>query len=475
MKVINYEIVIGLEIHIQLNTESKVFSSESNSYCDNPNSQVSEISMGLPGTLPTLNKNVVDYALMLGLALQCDIDKHSRFDRKNYFYPDMPKGYQITQFHKPICKNGRLEYSDDIHQFSTDIERIHIEEDSGKLVHKSNGLTFIDLNRAGAPLLELVTRPDIRSPHQAYLFMKEIRRIVRYLGISTGNMQEGALRCDANISLMEKGSKKYGTKVEIKNVNSFKFLEHALLFEAERQCDLIDNREKVIAETRYWHENKKKTISMRSKEVNNDYMYIHEPDLPAIIVNNDKIAEIESNLPELPHRKKLRYINDLKITEDFAKIIIDDINKAELYEYLIEVIDDVKSFTAIFVNDILKLIQDDNDINKIKKLRNQLRELFRIYSEDKISNSSLKKVLKEMIESSSDPVEFIKTNDLYLISDEAYIQELIEEVINEKPEIKDQMPNKRYKSEGFLTGQVLKRSKGKANPKIVAKCIKKYL
>jgi len=462
----NFITVIGLEIHLQLNTKTKMFSPENYFFGGSPNTQTHPVSLALPGTLPTINKEVIKSAVKLGIALNCKINKENFFDRKNYFYSDLPKGYQITQFNTPICTNGEIEISDNK---KIKLTRIHIEEDTGKSIHDQDPFnSLIDLNRAGVPLLEIVTEPDIRSENEAYSMLYEMRKIVRYLEISNGNMEEGSLRCDANISICKKGDKKFGTKVEIKNMNSINNVKQAILYEKERQIDLITKNKKIKQETRLYDAVKNKTISMRSKEESNDYRYFPEPDLLPVVIKEKEIIEIKKNIPILPKELKKIFINKHKLSEYDANILTED--KSIAFYYL-EVIKNNSNFkiAANFIIGKIKSHLNENKItiNDMKIKPDKISNLIDLISKKTINYSTGSNIVFPIMlqNPNTNPNKIVSEKNLTQESDDKIINQYIKEVINKYPKKVQEFKNGKKGLIGLFMGEIMNLSKGKIDPK----------
>lgn len=470
----DFQIVIGLEVHVQLKTESKIFCHCSTKFGAAPNEHTCSVCLGLPGVLPVLNKKVVEYAVKAGLALDCQIASFSKFDRKNYFYPDMPKAYQITQYDLPICTQGYLELEDDAGEpFKVRINRIHMEEDAGKLVHGGVGITesnaaLIDLNRAGVPLIEIVTEPDIHSPGQARIYLSTLKSILEYLEISDCNMEEGSLRVDANVSIMPMGSKKLGTRTELKNMNSFKALERALEYEIERQAEIVNNGGQVIQETRTWDEKIGRTISMRGKEEAMDYRYFPEPDLVPIKLSSDWIAEIEKTIGELPREREMRFIDEYQLPKYDAQLLTIDRRLADFYETVVREYHDPKKVANWIMGDFLRYVKEkDLDYADLKMTGKQLAEMLQLIDKGTISGKIAKKIFLEMLDTGRDPQVIIEEKGLLQINDQNQLGEIVQRVLDDNPSVlKDYHAGKDQASK-YLMGQVMKATKGKANPQLV--------
>ena len=472
----NYEAVIGLEVHAQLSTESKIFSSASTEFGASPNSQVNPVCLGLPGVLPVFNKKALEYAIKAGLATNCEIELNSRFDRKNYFYPDLPKGYQISQYEKPICSEGYLDIDCNDYSKRIRITRIHLEEDAGKLIHAESGnYSYVDLNRAGVPLIEIVSEPDISTAEEAVEYVKKLRTILKYLGICNGNMEEGSLRCDANISIRPVGVDMLGTKTEVKNINSFKFIQRAIEHEINRQKVVIANGEEIIQETRLYDSNKNLTFSMRSKEEAHDYRYFPDPDLLPVKIKQDYVNEIKSTLPEMPEDRYQRFISEFSLPENDAKILTSSKLLADYFEECISIVKDYKSVANWIINELLRELEDEDEIESFGVNPKQLSELITLLTNNKISSKIAKEVFPEMISSGKSAGEIVTEKGLTQISDQSEIENIINEIITDNPNEVERYKQGDEKLLGFFVGQAMKKTKGKANPKIVNEILKKLL
>ena len=464
-----YEVVIGLEVHAQLKTKSKIFAPDSTEFGNEQNTQISPITLGMPGVLPVLNKECVNMGIKLGLALNCEIPERCKFDRKQYFYPDLPKGYQISQYDEPICLNGYI----DIKGKRIGITRAHLEEDAGKLVHVGSagiaGSTYslVDLNRAGTPLLEIVSEPDIRSSEEAKDYMEELRNIVRYIGVCDGNLEEGSMRCDANISIMPKGSKVFGTRAEIKNVNSFRALQRAIEYEIDRQIELVEDGEEVVQETRLWDDNAGETRSMRGKEDAHDYRYFPEPDLMPLSISREWVEEIRKSMPELPSQKRQRYM-DLGLSEYDASVIVEQMQSALFFDKVLELGANAKIAVNFMMGEIAAYLKEHHiEITDTKLTPENLAELVGLIEKDTISNNIGKQILIEMIEEGTKASEIVEKKGLSQITDVDAIRKLVEEVVNNNPNQVEQYKSGKTNILGFFVGQVMKATKGRANPKTV--------
>ncbi|OUC16653.1 MAG: glutaminyl-tRNA synthase (glutamine-hydrolyzing) subunit B [Alkalinema sp. CACIAM 70d] len=484
-----YEAIIGLETHCQLSTETKIFSESSTVFGAPPNTHIDPVCMGLPGVLPVLNQKVLEYAVKAGLALNCTIAPYSKFDRKQYFYPDLPKNYQISQYDLPIAEHGwvEIELYDKKSGTSTrkkiGVTRLHMEEDAGKLVHGGSdrlaGSTFslVDYNRAGVPLIEIVSEPDIRSGQEAAEYAQEIRRIVRYLGVSDGNMQEGSLRCDVNISIRPMGSTTFGTKVEIKNMNSFNAIQRAIDYEIERQIAAVEAGEPIIQETRLWDEGSQTTRTMRVKEGSSDYRYFPEPDLGPIEVLEAQREQWRSELPELPVQKRHRYQEELGLSPYDTRVLTDDQSITTYFEQTVAAGAAAKPSANWIMGDISAYLNANTGmtIADLKLMPQELAELINLIESGTISNKIGKDILPELLENGGSPKALVEKKGLLQISDPAVIEAAIEEVIAAFPNELEQYKGGKTKMLGFFVGQVLKKTGGKADPKLTNQLVAKKL
>ena len=482
-----YEAIIGLETHCQLSTQTKIFSSSSAEFGAPPNTNIDPICMGLPGVLPVLNQKVLEYAVKAGLALNCEIARYSKFDRKQYFYPDLPKNYQISQYDLPIAEHGWLEIElVDKQGHATrkriGITRLHMEEDAGKLVHggsdRLSGSTYslVDYNRAGVPLVEIVSEPDMRSGQEAAEYAQELRRIMRYLGVSDGNMQEGSLRCDVNISVRPVGQKEFGTKVEIKNMNSFNAIQRAIEYEIERQIQAIETGEKIVQETRLWEEGAQRTISMRVKEGSSDYRYFPEPDLGPIEVSPEQLQCWQSELPELPHQKRQRYEQDFGLSAYDARVLTDDRNIAAYFEATIAQQANAKQTANWIMGDISAYLNNEKlSITEIALKSETLAELIGLIENSTISSKIAKDILPELLTQGGSARELVERKGLIQISDAGALEAIIDQVIADNPKELAQYRGGKTKLLGFFVGQVMKQSGGRADPKQTNQLLAKKL
>jgi aspartyl-tRNA(Asn)/glutamyl-tRNA(Gln) amidotransferase subunit B len=473
-----YEAVIGLETHCQLSTTTKIFCNCSTAFGADPNQNVCPVCMGLPGVLPVLNQKVLEYAVKAGLALNAEIAKFSKFDRKQYFYPDLPKNYQISQYDLPIAEHGWLEIelvdeAGNPTRKRIGITRLHMEEDAGKLVHagsdRLSGSTYslVDFNRTGVPLVEIVSEPDIRSGQEAAEYAQELRRILRYLNVSDGNMQEGSLRCDVNISVRPVGQEKFGTKVEIKNMNSFSAIQKAIEHEIERQIEALETGEPIVQETRLWEEGSQRTISMRSKEGSSDYRYFPEPDLTPLEVSKAQLQEWKSQLPELPAEKRHRYENELGLSAYDARVLTDERSLAEYFETVVAAKASPKQAANWVMGDISAYLNAEKlQIGEIALKPNGLAELIGLIEDGTISGKIAKEILPELLTQGGSAKELIDRKGLVQISDTAELEKIIDEVITASPKELEQYHSGKTKLLGFFVGQVMKKTNGRADPKL---------
>ena len=472
----SWECVIGLEAHVQLSTETKLFSRASTSFGQEPNTNVNLVDCGLPGVLPTVNKNAFYKAIRFGLAVDADINQTSLFDRKNYFYPDLPKGYQITQMELPIVSGGKVEIEIEGAKKIINLTRAHLEEDAGKSIHEGMEGTGVDLNRAGTPLLEIVSEPEISSAKEAVAYMKALHQIVTFLDVSDGNMSQGSLRCDANVSVRKKGDKNLGTRTEIKNINSFRFIEKAIDYEIERQIDVIESGESVTQETRLYDSIKNETRPMRSKEFANDYRYFPDPDLLPVMISDEEIEEIKATFPEMPKDKFIRYQSEFKIPENDAQIISSSKNLATFFEECMENAKNAKLLSNIMIGDISSLLNKENiEITDSKLSTKNVSELVNLVTEGVISRKIAKTVLEETWDLGLSPIEIVESSGLKQIDDDDEIERIIDQIISEHPDQVSAYKGGKVKLCGFFVGQIMKATEGKANPASANKILKDKL
>lgn len=472
-----YEAVIGLEIHAQLLTDSKIFCGCSTTFGSEPNTQTCPVCIGMPGVLPVMNRKAVEYVIRTGLAVNCSIAPHSRFARKNYFYPDLPKGYQISQYELPLCEHGFVEITVSGETRRIGLTRIHLEEDAGKNIHEGAGnQSFVDLNRAGTPLMEIVSEPDIRSPQEAAEFVKKLRMIVRYIGVCDGNMEQGSLRCDANVSVRPAGQKELGTKAEIKNMNSFRFIEKALDYEIRRQIKVCNDGGRIIQETRLWDPQRGVTESMRSKEEAHDYRYFPDPDLMPIEVDTAWIEQIRSHIVELPDARRQRFIREYGLTAYDADLLAAERATAEWFEQAVKSGGEPKAVSNWMMGELMRLLNEENrQIDECGLKPGQLSGLLKLMDKGVISGKIAKTVFEDMYKTGKDAEAIVSEKGLVQMSDETGIEAIIDEVLSRSPQEIERFRAGDAKLMGFFVGQVMKETKGKANPKIVNELLRRKL
>ena len=477
-KLDEWEPVIGLEIHVQLGTKSKLFSGASTNFGADPNTQACNIDLGLPGVLPVLNKEVLKMAVKFGLAINASINSPTSFARKNYFYPDLPKGYQISQLDNPIVEGGSIDVSISNGESKTiGITRAHLEEDAGKSLHEDyEGMTGVDLNRAGTPLLEIVSEPDLRSANEAVSYLKKIHSIVRYLEISDGNMAEGSMRCDANVSVRKKGETTLGTRTEIKNVNSFRFVEKAINYEIKRQVDLLLKGEEITQDTILYDSIKDETRPMRSKEFANDYRYFPEPDLLPVILESNFIEEVKQNLPELLEEKKIRFMNEFQLSDYDADVLVAEKGMASYYENVVQLTKEPKLSANWVMGDLSAFLNKENlDIVDTRVSHENLAKLIQRISDNTISGKIAKEIFEIMWDDNNDPDAIIEERGLKQVTDSSEIESLVDKILEDNPNQLSQFRSGKEKLFGFFVGQVMKASGGKANPSQVNEILKSKL
>lgn len=472
-----FEPVIGLEVHAQLKTETKIFCRCSTSFGAPPNTHTCPVCLGMPGTLPVLNKKVVEYTICMAIATHCSVERESRWARKNYFYPDLPKGYQISQYELPIAQNGFIDIEMDGVIKRIGITRIHIEEDAGKLSHDPvRPLSMIDLNRAGMPLIEIVSEPDMRSPEEAGTYLRQLRSILRYTGICDGNMEEGSFRCDANVSIRPKGTETLGTRTELKNLNSFKFVEKAIQFEIERQQVLLEEGKQVVQETRLWDFERNRTVSMRSKEEAYDYRYFIDPDLLPLIVDDDWIDAVSKTIPELPDKKRDRFIKELGLPQYDAGVLTSTCELADYFEECVKEFPEPKKVSNWVMGPLLGLLNaEGKTIDQSPISAYSLAGLLKLIGEEVISGKIAKTVFDEMAETGEAPEEIVKKKGLIQVADISAIEDVVSRVLDNNPEEVSDYKNGKVKLFGFFVGQIMKETRGKANPKIVNEILREML
>jgi aspartyl-tRNA(Asn)/glutamyl-tRNA(Gln) amidotransferase subunit B len=473
-----YEAVIGLEVHAHMLTETKIFCACATQFGSEPNTQTCPVCIGMPGVLPVLNRKALEYAIKTGLATNCTVSLFSRFARKNYFYPDLPKGYQISQYELPICEHGHLEIVVDGMVKKIGITRIHMEEDAGKNIHESGGgsYSFVDLNRAGVPLMEIVSEPDIRSPHEAVEYMKKLRTVLRYLGVCDGNMEQGSLRCDANVSLRPLGQEEFGTRAEIKNINSFRFVEKAIEYEIKRQMKVLEGGGEVIQETRLWDSNRGVTESMRGKEEAHDYRYFPEPDLVPMSVEQTWVNEIKASLPELPDVKRERFVSVYGLPESDADFITSEKPVADWYEEAVSIGGQPKVVLNWMMGDLMKLLNEDNMTFEACSLKpKQLINMLNLIENGTISGKIAKTVFEEIYRTGKEAETIVREKGLVQISDTGEIEKIVDDVIAKSPKEVERFKSGEEKLIGFFVGQIMKLTRGKANPQLVNELLNKKL
>lgn len=473
----NYEPVIGLEVHAQLKTESKIFCSCSTSFGASPNTHTCPVCLGMPGVLPVLNKKVVEYAIKMGLAVNCRVAGRSVFARKNYFYPDLPKGYQISMFEKPLLEEGWIDIDAGEGQKRVGITRIHMEEDAGKLIHDEfQPVSYVDLNRTGVPLIEIVSEPDMRNPEEAAAYLKTLRDILVYLDICDGNMEEGSFRCDANISLRPYGTEELGTRTELKNMNSFRNVARALEYEIRRQQAILDDGESVVQETRLWNDGKGVTESMRGKEESHDYRYFPDPDLIPINVGEDWIEEVRESLPELPGAKRARFESQYGVPDYDSEVLCSSRALADYFEAAVKAFNQPKAVSNWIMSELLRELKDGGlEAADCPVHPEQLGLLLEMIHENKISGKIGKSVFEEMFKTGKDPQTIVKEKGLEVVSDTGQLTALVEEVMAENPGQVEQFRAGKEKVLGFFVGQIMKKTKGQADPKAVNQLLREKL
>jgi len=476
-KAVSYEIVIGLEVHLQFNTQTKIFCSCANGFGKEPNSQTCPVCLGLPGTLPVLNKKALEYAIKVGLALNCEINSFIKFDRKNYYYPDLPKGYQISQYDLPIARHGHIMIPNDGGWKKIQIHRAHLEEDAGKLIHDTQtNSSLVDYNRTGTPLMEIVSEPDLRSSQEAYDYLQSLKLILQYLNVSDCDMEKGSLRCDANISLRRPGETKLGTKTEVKNMNSFKAVKSALDFEAARQQKILEDGERIVQETRLWDENKAQTLTMRSKEEAHDYRYFPEPDLVPFVAEKETIEKIRQSIPELPLEKMNRLVQEYKLSEYDGRIIIQDQHLAHFFEECAQDYPNTKNLCNWINGPLLQELNTRKiSVTALKLSAQDLITIIKKVEEGTLSNLAAKEALTFVIDSGKSANEVISEHNLAQVSDDSTLEKVVDELIEQHPQIADQIKSGKESAIGFLVGQAMRKTQGKANPKKMGELIKRRL
>jgi aspartyl-tRNA(Asn)/glutamyl-tRNA(Gln) amidotransferase subunit B len=474
-----WEGVVGLEIHVELMTNSKIFCGCSTEFGKKPNSNTCPVCLGLPGSLPVLNEKALEYAIKAGLALNCRIARECKFDRKSYFYPDLPKGFQTSQYDQPLCTEGSLTIPWEDSSFTVGIKQIHVEEEVGKSVHSGDSIigshySLMDYNRSGIPLIEIVTKPDLKNGEQARLCLEQLRAILRYIGVSDCRMQEGSIRCDANVSIKRKGQNRFGTKTEVKNMNSFRSVQRAVEYELLRQQDVMENGGEVIPQTRHWDDASGKTVAMRSKQY--DHGYVVEVDIPPLKLTDQQIEQIHDQLPELPLARKNRFVSQYGLPAYDAEILTAEKAVADFYEKVAAQFGEYKMVSNWIMGEVLRLIESEGgNIDRVDLAAGQFIGLLKLVHSGRISSNAGKEVLEEMFNTHKSPEEIVKERGLEQISDTSALQELVKEVIQANPEPAEQFKQGKEQVLGFLVGQVMKKSQGKANPKLAGELIKEVL
>ncbi|MDD9300866.1 MAG: Asp-tRNA(Asn)/Glu-tRNA(Gln) amidotransferase subunit GatB [Desulfobacter sp.] len=472
-----FEPVIGLEVHAQLKTRTKIFCSCSTQFGSPPNANTCPVCTGMPGVLPVLNKKAVTFAIKAGLATHCTIARESRFDRKNYFYPDLPKGYQITQFAAPIAEHGHLDIDLEQGKKRIGITRIHMEEDAGKLIHDPNrARSMVDLNRTGIPLIEIVSEPDLRTAAEAGAYLRKLHAILKYIDVCDGNMEQGSFRCDANISLRPPGQKEFGTRTELKNLNSFKNVEKAIVYEIQRQTYVLEEGNPVVQETRLWDPNKNCTATMRGKEEAHDYRYFPDPDLVPLIVDDTWIQAVEQTMPELPDQKKQRFVKEFSLSEYDASVLCASIDMADFFEETIKPLKNIKQAANWTMTTLMGLLNAKGlDISQSPITAPAFSDLLLLLEKGSINANAAKTVFEQMAETGKAPSVIVRKKGLEQVSDENELERMVDTVISENPEEAAAYKAGKTKLFSFFMGQIMKKTKGKADPKIVTPLIKSKL
>lgn len=468
-----YEVVIGLEVHAELSTKTKIYCNCATEFGADPNTHCCPICTGMPGTLPVLNEKVVEYAVKAGLATNCEISRFSKQDRKNYFYPDLPKAYQVSQYDLPLCLGGHIDINVNGNKKSIGITRIHIEEDAGKLIHDAyTGDTLVDMNRCAVPLIEIVSEPDIRSADEAVAYMQTLKSILEYLEVCDCKMQEGSLRCDVNLSVRPVGQKEFGTRTETKNLNSFKAIHNSIEFEIQRQIEVLENGGKIYQETRRFDDVKGVGYAMRSKEDAQDYRYFPEPDLAPIVLSDEYINNIKDNLPEMPHIKKERYIKEYELPEYDAEILTSSKKTATFFEKTNEICNNPKAVSNWIMGDFARMLNEKEiEIDESKVTEENLATLISLIDKGTISSKIAKQIFEEMFETGENAKDIVEKRGLVQISDEGAIKEICQKVVEANPQSIADYKAGKDRAIGFLVGQIMKETKGKANPQIVNKLL----
>ena len=471
------EPVIGLEVHAQLKTETKIFCGCSTKFGNSPNANTCPVCTGMPGVLPVLNRQAVTFAIKAALATNCTINKESRFDRKNYFYPDLPKGYQISQYAAPIAEHGFLEIEDDSRIIKIGITRIHMEEDAGKLIHDpARGISKVDLNRTGVPLIEIVSEPDIRSAAQAGAYLRKLHAVLKYIDVCDGNMEEGSFRCDANISLRPAGREKFGIRTELKNLNSFKHVEKAIAYEIQRQTYVLEEKKQVVQETRLWDPSRNRTVSMRGKEDAHDYRYFPDPDLVPLIVDEKWIKQVEALMPELPDEKHARFMSEYNLSDYDAKVLTSSIELADFFEKTAQSLKDKKLAANWIMSSVLAMLNAKGiTISQSRVSAEKFARLLQLLENGKINAAGAKTVFEQMSETGQDADTIVKEKNLEQVTDSSWLEEIVIKVVQAHPDEAEAYKAGKTKLFSFFMGQVMKETKGKADPRIVTSILKSKL
>lgn len=472
-----YETVIGLEVHVELATKTKIFCACSTAFGSAPNTHTCPVCTGMPGSLPVLNKQVVEYAMAVGVAMNCEINQYCKFDRKNYFYPDNPQNYQISQLYLPICHDGGIEIETEAGKKTVGIHEIHMEEDAGKLVHDDwTGESLVDFNRSGVPLIEIVSEPDMRSAEEVIAYLEKLRMIVQYLGASDCKMQEGSMRADVNLSVRKAGEKEFGTRTEMKNIGSFKAIARAIEAETARQIDLIESGERVIQETRRWNDDKGYSYAMRSKEDAQDYRYFPEPDLVPVVISDEWLQQVRERQPELRDEKLQRYIDEFALPEYDARILTSAKRMADLFEETAAICGKPKKVSNWLMGETMRLLKEhDMDPEDIAFSPEHLAKLIGLTDAGTVNSSVAKDVFEKIFHEDIDPEQYVKDQGLATVNDEGALRETVEQVIRDNPQSVEDYRNGKEKAIGFLVGQTMKAMKGKANPGMVNELLRKLL
>lgn len=472
-----YETVIGLEVHVELATRTKIFCSCSTAFGSAPNTHTCPVCTGMPGSLPVLNKQVVEYAMAVGVAMNCEINQYCKFDRKNYFYPDNPQNYQISQLYLPICHDGGIEIETETGKKTIGIHEIHMEEDAGKLVHDDwTGESLVDFNRSGVPLIEIVSEPDMRSAEEVIAYLDKLRMIVQYLGASDCKMQEGSMRADVNLSVREVGAKEFGTRTEMKNIGSFKAIARAIEAETARQIDLLESGDCVVQETRRWNDDKGYSYAMRSKEDAQDYRYFPEPDLVPVVISDEWLQQVRDRQPELRDEKLQRYMQEFELPEYDARILTSAKKMADVFEETVVLCGKPKKVSNWLMGETIRLLKEhDMDPEDIAFSPENLAKLITLADAGTVNSSVAKEVFEKIFEENIDPEQYVKEQGLAMVNDEGALRETVEQVIRDNPQSVEDYRNGKEKAIGFLVGQTMKAMKGKANPAMVNELLRELL